>query len=275
MKYFLSIIAIAFLLISCGHGITLHFPKNKKLNNPAEIIIVRNKNLACGGQSTKIFLDGLDIAQLRIGEYVSVLVEPGVHYIRAVPFFGSGREFSDNFEEGKKHYLLISLFDMGDYSFSETLFSGLTGVGHGCDFEIEQIREEEGLKRIKRSKNLIEMEKAREKVAEVARTENKSKKTAYSVNPEEPWTGTWAVKFYSGDDLTFVLKQDGEHVRSIENSYGQFKGSIEGDYLNGWIEIGNRRSLRLKMSSDNLSFSGNFINFGPAVHSKIWGKRKD
>jgi hypothetical protein len=73
MKYFLSIMAIAFLLISCGHGITLHFPKNKKLNNPAEIIVVRNKNLACGGQSTKIFLDGLEIARLRKRKHTALL----------------------------------------------------------------------------------------------------------------------------------------------------------------------------------------------------------
>ena len=42
MKYCLSIIAIAILLISCSHGITQHFPKDKKLTDPAEIIIIRN-----------------------------------------------------------------------------------------------------------------------------------------------------------------------------------------------------------------------------------------
>jgi hypothetical protein len=155
----------------------------------------------CGGQSTKIFLDGMDIARLRTGEYVSVLVDPGVHSIRAVPFLGSGREFSDNFEEGKKHYLLISLFDPEDYSFSENLFSALTRVGHGCDFEIEKISEEKGLKRIKSSKNLIEMKKAREKVAEVPQTESEPKKIAHSFNPEGPWTGVWDVtghRFWSG-----------------------------------------------------------------------------
>jgi hypothetical protein len=103
MKYCLSIIAIAILLISCGHGITPHFPKDKKLTNPAEIILIRNKNLACGGQSKTISLDGMDIAKLRMGEYVSFPVEPGMHDIRAVLFIGSERVFRDYFKEGKKY----------------------------------------------------------------------------------------------------------------------------------------------------------------------------
>ena len=262
MKYFLSIIAIAFLLISCGHGITLHFPKDKKLTNPAEIIIVRNKNLACGGQSTKIFLDGLDIAQLRIGEYVSVLVDPGVHYIKAVPFLGSGREFSDNFEKGKKHYLLISLFDMGDYSFSETLFSALTGVGHGCDFEIEKISEEKGLKRIKRSKNLIELEKAREKVAEIPRTESKTKKTAYAFNPKEPWTGTWDVVGYRYWSGKWSLKQNDNRVVWTKQSVHKIGGLVVGDQLKGKI-IKPRATypFTVEISSDGQYFTGTSTDY--------------
>jgi hypothetical protein len=262
MKYFLSIIAIAFLLISCGHGITLHFPKDKKLTNPAEIIIVRNKNLVCGGQSTKIFLDGLDIAQLRIGEYVSVLVEPGVHHVRAVPFFGSGREFSDNFEEGKKHYLLISLFDMGDYSFSETLFSALTGVGHGCDFEIEKISEEKGLKRIKRSKNLIEMEKAPEKVAEVIRTESESEKIACAFNPKEPWTGTWDVVGYRYWSGQWALKQIDNKVVWTKQSAHKIEGLVGGDQLKGKI-IKPRTTypFTVEISSDGQYFTGTSTDY--------------
>lgn len=75
MRYFISIVAIAFHIISCSHGITQHFPTGKNLTNPAEIIIIRNKWFVCAGQSTTIMLDGLDIAYLRIGEYVSVLVD--------------------------------------------------------------------------------------------------------------------------------------------------------------------------------------------------------
>jgi hypothetical protein len=262
MKDCISILAITFLIASCSHGITQHFPKDKKLTNPAEIIIVRNKNLACGGQSTKIFLDGLDIAQLRIGEYVSVLVEPGVHHIRAVPFFGSGREFSDNFEEGKKHYLLISLFDMGDYSFSETLYSALTGVGHGCDFEIEKISEEKALKRIKRSKNLIEMEKAPEKVAEAAPTESESKKIAYAFNPKEPWTGVWDVagsRYWSGK---WALKQIDNKVLWTERSTHKIEGIVVKDHLKGKIINPDKTyPLNVKISSDGKYFKGTSTDY--------------
>ena len=79
MKNCISVLVITFVLTSCGHGTTQHFPKGKGITNPAEIVIVRNKNLWCGGQSTIIFFDGLKIAQLRIGEYVSFYVAYSVH----------------------------------------------------------------------------------------------------------------------------------------------------------------------------------------------------
>ncbi len=176
MKYCISIIAIAILLISCSHGITQHFPKDKKLTDPAEIIIIRNKNFVCGGQSTTIFLDGLDIAHLRTGEYVSVLVESGVHHIRAVPFWGSGREISANFEERKKYYLLISLLELWDYEYN--FFDVIFQARPGCDFEIEKISEEKGLERIKRSKNLIEMETEYKIATEAVPTEKEKPKLA-------------------------------------------------------------------------------------------------
>jgi hypothetical protein len=259
MRYLLTTIAIAFIIISCSHGKTIHFPEGKDLNNPVEVTVIRNRNFNCGGQSTAILLDELPIAYIRTGEYVSFFVESGVHYLRVRQNGVYG-----NFEKEKKYYFLISI----------NIFDMISG-GDGCGFEIEKISEEEGLKRIRNSKNLIEMEEAPKSVAKVAPTKTESKKVSYTFNSEEPWTGIWEIKFYSGDEYIFVLKQDGNQVRSIENSYGEFTGSIEGDYLNGWIELGNRRSLRLKMSSDNLSFSGNFKNYGPAVYSKIWGKRRE
>lgn len=282
MKYFLTTIAIAFIIISCSHGKTIHFPEGKDLNNPVEVTIIRNRNLTCGAQSTAILLDEVPIAYIRTGEYVSFFVESGVHYLRV-----RGNGVYGNFEKEKKYYFLISInfFDMIDNYYT----------GDSCGFEIEKISEEEGLKRIKKSKNLIEKEEAPKSVAKVAPTEGESKKKkeapksvskvaptegdskkiAYSFNPEEPWTGTWEIKFYSGDDYIFVLKQDGKEVKSTENSYGKLTGTVEGYYLDGWIELGNRRSLRLKMSLDNLSFSGNFKYYGPAVYSKIWGNRRE
>jgi len=150
-KYVISIIAIGFFVISCCHGITQHFPTGKNLINPAEIILIRNKNFFCGEQSATILLDGVAIAHLRTGEYVNFLVESGEHSIVATPLIGSGPKFSDNFEAGKKNYLLISLSDFFDfsprrYSFADFLFFALIGInsgsGSGCDFKVESISEE-------------------------------------------------------------------------------------------------------------------------------------
>ncbi|UCH21491.1 MAG: hypothetical protein JSU83_23850 [Deltaproteobacteria bacterium] len=273
MKYRISIIAIAILIISCSHGTTRFFPSGENLTNPAEIIIIRNKNLMCGGQSTTIMLDGLDIAHLRIAEYVSFFVEPGVHHIRAVPFLGRQGWISDNFEEGKKYYLLISLTIYGDYNVLDLIFD--TSPDPGCDFEIEIISEEKGLKRIKKSKNLIKLEKGFKTANEVAHVERELKKKAYSINPQEPWTGAWALKHYYGDGDILVLTQTGKNVKSTKDSCCKFMGEFEGGYLNGWMELRSRQYLRLKMSPDNLSFSGSFKHTMSAVTGQIWGKRKE
>lgn len=262
MKNCISVLAITFLLTSCGHGITQHFPKEKGLTNPAEIVIVRNKNFLCGGQSTTIFLDGLEIAQLRTGEYVSFPVEPGVHHIQAVPFLGSGRLFSDNFEEGKKHYLLISLFDPEDYSFAEHLASAITRSGHGCDFEIEKISEEKGLQRIKSSKNLIAKEEAPESVAIVAPTKTESRKVSFTFNPEEPWTGVWDVKghlYWSGK---WALKQTDNKIVSTEKSQQKIEGlAIKGQLKGKIIKSDKTFLFTIKISSDGLSFVGSSTDY--------------
>lgn len=166
MKYIISIVAIAFLIVSCSHGKTRHFPSSKNLTNPAEIIIIRNKNITCGAQSTTIVLDGLPIAHLRMGEYVSFFVESGVHYLRV-------RESNlyGHVEEQKKYYFLISInfFDMITNSY----------WGDSCGFEIEKISEEEGLKRIRNSKNLIKMEKEYKSATEAAPTETEKPESAF------------------------------------------------------------------------------------------------
>jgi hypothetical protein len=267
MKNCISVLAIAFLLTSCGHGTTHHFPKEKGLTNPAEIVIVRNKNFACGGQSAILFFDELEIAQIRTGEYVSFSVEPGVHQFKAVPaigrgslpLLGRGRLFVDNFEEGKKHYLLISLFDMGDYSFSETLSSALSGIGHGCDFEIEKISEEEGLKRIKSSKNLIEKEEAPKSGAKVAPTKTESKRVS-TFNPEEPWTGKWKIEGHKSAQGIWTLKQSRNKIISTEDSMLEIEGRAVGSQFEGKYEAMNVNnyfySFKVKISSDGLSFKG-------------------
>jgi hypothetical protein len=146
MKYFLTTIAIASIIIACSHGKTIHFPEGKGLNNPVEVAIIRNRNLFCGGQSTAILLDEVPIAFIRTGEYVSFFVESGVHYLRV-----NGNGVYGNFEKEKKYFFLISInfFDIvNNYYF-----------GDSCGFEIEKISEEEGLKRVMNSKKLIKMAK--------------------------------------------------------------------------------------------------------------------
>ena len=146
MKYFLTAIAIGFIIISCSHGKTIHFPEGKGLNNPVEVTIIRNKNLWCGGQSTAILLDEMPIAFIRTGEYVAFFVESGVHYLRV-----EGNGVYGNFEKEKKYYFLISInfFDIGSNYYT----------GDSCGFEIEKISEEEGIKRVMSSKKLIKMAK--------------------------------------------------------------------------------------------------------------------
>ncbi|UCE54048.1 MAG: hypothetical protein JSV31_00995 [Desulfobacterales bacterium] len=261
MKYCLSTIAIAFIIISCSHGKTIHFPEGKELNNPVEVTVIRNRNLFCGAESTTILFDGLPIAHIRRGEYVSFFVESGVHFLKVRQNGVYG-----NFKKGKKYYFLISInfFDMIDnYIF-----------GDSCGFEIEKISEEKGLERIKRSKNLIEMEKAHESAAVVSRTESEPKKKAYSFNPEEPWTGRWQVTGYRSFIGTWALKQIDNKVVSTENSACQIESLAVGDQLKGKI-IGSYKvyPFTIKISSDGQSFKGTSTDYyGRSVHIK--GERK-
>jgi len=141
MKYYLSAIAIVFIIISCTHGKTRFFPEAEGLDNPVEVTVIRNRGF-CAAYPTAILLDEVPIAFIRIGEYVTFFVESGVHYLRV------DTGVSGNFEKENKYYFLIS----------PNFFDSI-GVGAGCSFEIEKISEEEGLKRVMNSKNLIEMEK--------------------------------------------------------------------------------------------------------------------
>lgn len=258
MKNCTSIIAIAILLNACGHGITPHFPRDTGVTNPAEIVIIRNKNLMCAGQSTTVFLDGLDIAQLRIGEYVSVPVEPGMHYLRAIPFLGSGRSFYDNFDAGKKHYLLISLLEPWDYEtdiFDILLWPNSSRMG--CDFEIENIGEEKGLKRVRSSTNLLEKLKAHESAAG-----NESKKIDYSFNSAEPWTGLWDVRGDPNWSGIWAMKQTDRIVVYTEKSAIKFEGLVASDQLIGKIKSPQKTyPFTIRISSDGQSFEGTSTDF--------------
>ena len=258
MKNCILIIAIAILLNACGHGITPNFPQDREMTSSAEIIIIRNKNLICAGQSTTVFLDGLDIAQLRIGEYVSVPVGAGMHYLKAVPFLGSGRAFHGIFEQGEKYYLLISLLEPWDYEGDITdilLFPNSSRPG--CDFEIENIGEEKGLKRVKNSTNLLEKLKAHESTAG-----NESKKIAYSFNPTEPWTGLWDVWGDLNWSGLWAMKQTDHMVVYTEKSAIKFEGLVAGDKLIGKIKSPQKTyPFTIRISPDGQSFEGTSTDF--------------
>jgi hypothetical protein len=93
----------------------------------------------------------------------------------------------------------------------------------------------------------------------------------------EPWTGTWDLKYWWGDGYKFVLKQNGETVKSTDESCCEFSGTIEGNTLRGWIVLtgGQRKICSLKISSDNTSFNGSFTapDYTPA-ESFLWGRRR-
>lgn len=93
----------------------------------------------------------------------------------------------------------------------------------------------------------------------------------------EPWTGIWDVKYMHGDGYRLVLKQNGKTVKSTNDSFCKFSGTIEGKILKGWIEINEARisNCSLKLSSDNKSFKGSFIDLKWELNdSFLWGKRR-
>jgi len=94
----------------------------------------------------------------------------------------------------------------------------------------------------------------------------------------EPWTGIWDLHYWWGG-YKFVLKQNGNKVKSTNDSYFKFSGTIEGNTLTGRIEgldnSSNPAILKIKISSDNKSFSGSFRapGWNPG-ESHLWGKRR-
>ena len=93
----------------------------------------------------------------------------------------------------------------------------------------------------------------------------------------EPWTGIWDVQYFHGAGYSLVLKQNGRTVKSTNDSLCKFSGTIEGNTLKGWIEINEERisNCSLKLSSDNKSFKGMFVDLKWELNdSFLWGKRK-
>ena len=92
----------------------------------------------------------------------------------------------------------------------------------------------------------------------------------------EPWTGSWKVegsRFYAG---TWVLKQDGDNVVSLNDSMHEIVGSVDGNSFKGRIwstELQLR--FQLKISPDGLSFKGKATDHLGRSGVILKGRRKN
>ena len=129
MKNKLILTALAFLLISCAHGKTDHFPTVSDTADAAHVYIIRDNNLMGWGFSLTVALDDAVIARLRSGEYVSFYVKPGFHSLGI-----SEPSLTVPFAKGEKYYFLIG----ADYS--------------QFGFEIQRIGNEKGQRWLTKTK---------------------------------------------------------------------------------------------------------------------------
>jgi len=129
VKNKLILTALAFLLISCAHGKTDHFPTVSDTADAAHVYIIRDNNLMGWGFSLTVALDDAVIARLRSGEYVSFYVKPGFHSLGI-----SEPTLTVPFAKGEKYYFLIG----ADYS--------------QFGFEIQRIGNEKGQRWLTKTK---------------------------------------------------------------------------------------------------------------------------
>ncbi len=95
-------------VFGCAHGVTEDMPRGGSVEDSAEIVILRNRNLGLD-ISTKALLDRRVIAQLRTGEYIRFWASPG-HHSLGIRVFG-GRDALIHwmkFEQGETYYFVIS-----------------------------------------------------------------------------------------------------------------------------------------------------------------------
>lgn len=90
----------------------------------------------------------------------------------------------------------------------------------------------------------------------------KGKKTAYSFNPEEPWTGTWDVVGYRHWSGKWSLKQIDNKVVWTQQSVHKIEGLVVGDQLKGKI-IKPRTTFpfTVEISSDGQYFMGTSTDY--------------
>ncbi len=126
-------------LTGCSHGLIGILPEIGNVDDTAEMIIIRNKNVMGAALSYKITLNMQDIVGIRVGEYCKFSVPAGQHTLGLKCFGGwspTTKEMSIDVlcKPNTKYYFLLSPSSI-------------------CA-EIEPINEEEGLKRISKSEYL-------------------------------------------------------------------------------------------------------------------------
>lgn len=82
-------------------------------------------------------------------------------------------------------------------------------------------------------------------------------------NPDEPWTGVWAIKTNTAqmytNKFTLRLKQQGNIVKSVKGSDFTFNGKVVGNRLMGLFfddEVQMRHDIDVIISNDLKSIEG-------------------
>ena len=102
MKRYLLLIVLAFFLAACTSGKTEFFPTQGYSADGAEVTVIRNRRMFGMGFSMNVLLDGAVIARLKAGQYVTFIVDSGVHKI-GIP----QSTITVMLERANKHYFVI------------------------------------------------------------------------------------------------------------------------------------------------------------------------
>ena len=131
MKRYATLIILAFFLAACTSGKTEFFPTGGTAADFAEVTVIREKRVFGMGFSMQVLLDGVVIARLKAGQYVTFFVDPGVHEI-GIP----KSALTVMLESKRKHYFMIST-DSSQFG-----------------FEIEGISEKKAASRMAQSRSI-------------------------------------------------------------------------------------------------------------------------
>lgn len=95
-----------------------------------------------------------------------------------------------------------------------------------------------------------------------AGAEEKPKKTAFSVNIHEPWTGVWKVEGYRIFVGKWSLKQHDSKVVSTDKSSHKIDSQVVKRQLKGKVIFSSKDfPFTIKIASDGLSFKGTSIDY--------------